>query len=286
MKAEDFKVEADDGLELHGITWWPAKGARAAIWLVHGLGEHGGRYDYVAEAFNAKGFAMAACDLRGHGRSGGKRGHSPSYDLLMNDIALGLGHVQRQLPGLPLFLYGHSLGGNLVLYYVLRRQPQLAGVVATAPLLRLVFEPPALQIFAMRLLNALHINMTMPSGLDDTALSRDLNVVRTYRNDPLTHRLITPRLAVDMIDAGAWNLSHATELTCPLLLMHGDADRITSAAASQEFAERARTACTFKRWNGYFHELHNEPGKQDVLACMLDWLDDCLSSIGLNGGLK
>ncbi len=286
MKAEVFKIEAANALGLHGVDWSPDSRAKAVVCLVHGLGEHSGRYDHVAEELTKAGYALVAMDLRGHGRSEGKRGHAPDYDALMSDIFQLLETAARRHPGLPQFLYGHSLGGNLVIHYALRRKPQLAGVIATAPLLRLAYNPPTAQTIALRIMKALRITIPMASGLDDTALSRDLNVVRTYRNDPLTHHMITPQLAVAMIENGEWNLKHAADFPCPLLLMHGDADRITSAEATREFAERMGESCTSKVWNGFYHELQNEPGKQEVFAYMLNWLDHCLSSDELNGERK
>ena len=272
MSYFEFKIEAYGGLKLHGQGWEPDTGTKAAICLVHGLGEHGGRYAQVAEAFNQAGYALMASDLRGHGKSEGQRGHAPSYTVLMDDIFQLLETARERYPNAPLFLYGHSLGGNLVIHYALRRLPKLAGIITSAPLLRLAYTPPHWKTGLLHILHALRIHCTLPSGLDDRALSRDINVVRAYRNDPLTHNQITPNLGVDMIRNGEWNMAHAADLPCPLLLMHGDADRITSAKATREFALRAGATCTLKIWDGFFHELHNEPDKDDVLAYILDWI--------------
>lgn len=275
MAQHGISMVTEDGLALSGRSWAPSA-PKAVVLLVHGLGEHSGRYDHVAEAFNEAGVALLAFDLRGHGLSEGKRGHAPNYNRLMSDIALGTEHAKQQVPNHPFFLYGHSLGGNLVLHYLLERQPELAGAIITSPLLRLATDPPTWQTAAINLLNALHLRIGMASGLDDTALSRDTNVVRTYRNDPLTHNRITPALANDMVVAGEWMLGHAAELPCQTLLMHGDADRITSPEATQEFAQKAGGSVSLRMWEGFFHELHNEPGKREVLAHITGWLENCL----------
>lgn len=272
----DFILHTADNLKLQGRGWAPDTEIKAAVCLVHGLGEHCGRYEHVAKAFNQAGYALLGCDLHGHGRSEGRRGHVPNYSLLTDDISQLLEMEKQRYPDRPIFLYGHSLGGNLVIHYVLRNRPELAGVIATAPLFKLAYEPPAWQTILLRLLNALRINVSIPSGMDDTALSRDMNVIHAYRNDPLTHNRITPQLAVNMIQNGEWNLEHAAEFISPLLLMHGDADRITSAKATQEFASQAHD-CTLKLWDGFSHELHNDPGKEDVLIFMIQWMDSVCS---------
>lgn len=275
MSQREIKLVTNDGLTLSGSEW-SASNPKAAVLLVHGLGEHSARYDHVAELFSEAGISFYAYDLRGHGRSDGKRGHAANYDLLMADIFQALEKLRPQHPERPFFLYGHSLGGNLVLNYLLKHKPDIAGAVITSPLLRLTHEPPGWQTAALKLLNLLHLQVGMSSGLDDTALSRDSNVVRTYRNDPLTHDRITPALGTAMIAAGEWILAHAEELCCPLLLMHGDADQITSAIASRAFAEKAGDACALKIWEGSYHELHNEPGKKEVIGHILNWLENCL----------
>jgi alpha-beta hydrolase superfamily lysophospholipase len=269
----EFEMISTDGLKLHSQGWEPDAEVKAVVCLVHGLGEHSGRYDHMAEAFNRDQYALLAFDLRGHGRSEGRRGHAPSYTLLMSDIEKLLNEAAVRYPDVPCFLYGHSLGGNLAIYYSLTEQPKLAGVIASAPLLRLAYKPSQWKTGILRGLQAMRMNFSMPSGLDDNALSRDQNVVRTYRNDPLTHDLISARLAMDMLRYGQWNLKHAAEFTLPLLLMHGEADRITSAAASVEFAKKVDRSCTLKIWAGFNHELHNEPEKRKVFDYVLEWME-------------
>lgn len=279
----EFQIKSRDGLRLHACRREPTGEPTAVVCMVHGLGEHCGRYGFMADAFNRAGFAWFAMDLRGHGKSEGMRGHAPGYDGLMSDIARLLEAARRCHPNSPLFLYGHSLGGNLAIQHALRERPALAGVVASAPLLRLAFDPPRRQVAVLRILNALRIRVSLPSGLDVEALSRDPEVLNAYRNDPLTHGRITPALAVAMIENGRWNLEHAPQLPCPLLLLHGDADRITSSAASRDFAERAGSSCTLKIWNGLYHELHNEPERREVVDYVLEWMERILGNSGGRG---
>jgi alpha-beta hydrolase superfamily lysophospholipase len=219
-----------------------------------------------------KGYAMLGFDLRGHGESGGPRGHTPSYAALMDDIGCFSLEADMRYAGLPRFLYGHSLGGNLVLNYALRRKPDLHGVIATGPWLKLAFEPPASQVTLGRMMNGIAPGFTQHSNLDTNGLSHDQVVVAAYENDPLVHDKISARLFVAIYESGLWALEHAAEFPLPLLLMHGAADPITSAKASQEFAQKAGHKATIKVWDGLYHEIHNELEKAEVFTFMLDWL--------------
>src|SRR5512142_2733677 len=133
MEIKEWSWKSSDGLDMYARQWAPSGTVKSSVVLVHGLGEHSARYDHVAAALGEGGVALLGFDLRGHGRSGGLRGHTPSYEALMDDITVFLGQAESRYPGLPRFLYGHSLGGNLVLNYTLRRKPTLHGVIATGP---------------------------------------------------------------------------------------------------------------------------------------------------------
>ncbi len=266
-----------DGITLYARLWRPEGESKAVVCLVHGLGEHCGRYDHVGEALVEAGFALLAYDLRGHGKSEGARGHAPQFESLMDDIALLLDQAEQRFPARLRFLYGHSLGGNLVINYALRRQPSIAGVIATAPALRTAFEPPAWKISLGKIMYRLWPGLAMANELDIQGLSRDPEVVRAYKNDPLVHDRVSARLAMDLLQSGEWALAHADKFPLPLLLMHGSQDRLTSVAASRDFAARAGDRCTLKIWDGFYHEVHNEPEKDEVIAFMVAWLNNRLS---------
>ncbi len=274
MPKIDFEFNTMDGLKLHGQKWAPSSEPRAVVCLLHGLGEHCGRYGHVAEAFNQAGYALMAFDLRGHGLSAGKRGHAKSYTALMDDISLFLELAKEQYPDLPVFLYGHSLGGNLAIHYALRRLPKLAGIIASSPLFRTAVKPPAWKMSLLRAMYGLWPSLTIPSGLETASMSRDDKVVQTHQEDPLGHKRISARLAIDMLRNGEWNMMHAADLSCPILLMHGKADRTTSARATREFALRVGETCTLKIWGGFYHELHNEPEQSEVFEYVLNWMKE------------
>jgi len=272
MQYTGFSWQASDGTWLHGKCWQPEAAPSAVVCLVHGLGEHGGRYSHMAHYLVSHGYALLAFDLRGHGESGGQRGHSPSYGRVMADVDDFLSEAARRFPDRKLFLYGHSLGGNLALNYALRRRPALAGVVATGPLLRLAFPAPVAQMALGRTMRRIRPSLSMRNGLERAALSRDPQVVKAYSDDPLVHDRLSARFGMDFLDAGEWAMQHAAEFPLPLLLMHGSADRLCSSPASQEFSAKVGALCTLRIWDGFYHEIHNEPEQAEVFAYLLDWL--------------
>jgi alpha-beta hydrolase superfamily lysophospholipase len=243
------------------------------VCLVHGLGEHSGRYVHVVGSLIQAGYTLISFDIRGHGKSEGQRGHIPSYDALMKDVSSLLEVVNEQFPQLPFFLYGHSLGGNLVLNYVLRCQSHLKGVIVTAPWLRLAFEPPAFKIALGKITNYIWPSFSQKNGLDTKALSHVPEVVYAYENDPLVHDRISARMFISIYQAGYWALEHASEFSLPLLLVHGGDDKIISVEASREFAGKITENGTFKIWDNLYHEIHNEPEKEEVFKFLIDWLD-------------
>jgi alpha-beta hydrolase superfamily lysophospholipase len=269
----NWRFKAADGTELFAHTF-PAKNPpKAIVCLVHGHGEHIERYANLAAALNKADYTLVGFDLRGHGQSAGKRGHTPSYETLLGDIDAFLAEADEYHPAEPHFLYGHSLGGNLVLNYALRRKPKLRGVISTSPWLKLAFEPSAIQISLAKIMDKLFPAFIQHSGLKTSDLSHDKAVVRAYEEDPLVHDNISARLFIAMHESGLWALDHAEKFPLPLLLMHGSADRITSADASREFAEKAGEQVTFKLWEGFYHETHNEPEKDAVFQTIISWLD-------------
>jgi len=170
------------------------------------------------------------------------------------------------------------MGGNLALNYALRRRPPLRGVIATGPWLRSAIDQPAWRVRSGLALHKIRPSLSQRSGIDVTAVSRDPVQVQAYRDNPLIHDKISLRVYFSCAAAGLWALDHAAEFPLPLLLMHGGADRLTSAAASREFAAKIKNGCTYKEWDGLFHEIHNEPEQQQVFACMLDWLNQHATS--------
>ncbi len=273
MKHFETHWKSNDDLNLYARGWEPEeKPPEAVVCLVHGLGEHISRYARVAEALTGGGFALMGADLRGHGRSEGKRGHFPSIELVMQDIDILLEQARKRYPKIPLFLFGHSLGGVLVLYYCLKRNPGLQGIIASASALRTEVENQPVKIFLAKLLKPFFPGLSMPSTLNPDDISRNKEVVQAYKNDPLVQHKITLGFGKTMIAVNKWTREHAGEFSLPLLIMHGKADKIAFLSGSAEFAEKAGDKCTLMVWDDAYHELHNEPEQEEVFETMLSWM--------------
>jgi alpha-beta hydrolase superfamily lysophospholipase len=268
----EFSWQSNDSLNIYGQGWAPEKQPKCVICLVHGLGDHSSRFSHVGEFLNNQEFALLAYDQRGHGKSQGQRGHTPSYQAMLLDLSCFLKEAEKRYPSCPHFLYGHSMGGNLVLNYVLRVKPPLAGAIATAPWLRTGFKPPAWKVAVGKMLRSVRPTHALSNELDMESLSHDPVVVKQAKEDPLYHDQITVRLYFDFIKAGEWALAHAADFPCPLLLMQGTGDKLTSPEATQKFADSADEHCTLKLWEGLYHEIHNELEKQEVLGFLCEWI--------------
>jgi alpha-beta hydrolase superfamily lysophospholipase len=274
MKHYEMSWKAHDNLDIFAQAWEPTvPQPRAVVCLVHGLGEHSSRYAHVAEAFGKQGFVLFGADLRGHGRSGGARGHISSVEDFMQDIDVLLAQARVRYLGLPVILYGHSLGGIQVLYYGLTRKPNVKGVIATSSGLHTALEKQHLKILMAKALGSLTPNTTVASGLDPSSISRDEKVVQAYVNDPLVHDKISLGFGKIMVGVTSWTLAHASEFPLPLLLMHGKADVLAFPSSSIEFAASLKEKCTLVLWDDAYHELHNEPEKEEVFKTMTLWMD-------------
>lgn len=272
MSVAEWTWSSRDGVQMYARAWMPAAQPKAVICLVHGHGEHINRYNHLGQAFAQAGYVAQGFDLRGHGQSGGPRGYTPSYESLMSDIADFLADARKRYSTLPVFLCGHSMGGNLVANFALRYPDKLNGVLLGSPWLRLAFEPPRAKLAIAKVLNFILPSLSQPSGLENAAISRDTEEVKKYEADPLVHDRISLRLFLAIQENAAWALENAAMLKLPTLLMHGSADRLSSAPASQEFAAKAGSLVTLRIWDGLYHELHNEPEKADVIQVMIDWI--------------
>lgn len=262
---------------LHGKYFQP-KNVKAVVVLVHGMGEHSGRYEsYVIPVLNENSLAVITYDQFGHGKTEGKQGHNPSFEALLECVDFILEKSKEIFEDKPTFLYGHSMGGNIVINYVLKRKPNLNGVIITSPLLRLAFDPPEWKLSIGKLLQKLWPSITMGNELDTEAISRDKNEVEMYKNDPLVHSKISPNYSIVFFETGEWAIQNANQLKAPMLLMHGTGDKITSWKASEEFARSSKKYVELKLYEDAYHELHNELNKNEVLKKITDWIDKRLT---------
>ncbi|RED66204.1 alpha/beta hydrolase [Cohnella lupini] len=275
MISNSMKWITADGTSMHAYEWSPEPSVevKAVIGLVHGMGEHAARYSHVAEMLIEEGYAMIGFDQRGHGLTTGKRGHTPTYESLLEGIDLLLAEAERKYPGIPLFLYGHSMGGNVTLNYLLRKQPDIAGAIVTGPWLRLAFKPPTLQAVIGKIVEQFYPAFTNNRPLNSGNLTTDPAMIERYLNDELGHGQITARFFFSVQGAGKWALSNAAQLKVPLLLMHGGDDKVTSIHASKQFADRTSALAEWREWPDFKHELHNETRREEVFAVMRQWLE-------------
>jgi acylglycerol lipase len=268
----EYNIKLKGGKSLRGVINSPGEKARAIILFVHGLGEHIQRYDDWSSRLNAQGIGFTGVDLPGHGRSDGVRGNIRSYHETDEMIDMLLDTLHKTFPGLPVFIYGHSLGGGIVLDYLVRKQPGVKGAIVTSPWLRLSFEPSKFKVKLATFMKGILPGLIQPSGLVVEHISHDPAVVEKYKADPLVHDKISVSLFHSAMSAGAFALGHAADLKIPLLLMHGSDDQICSPEGSREFASKTNLA-ELKIWEGGYHEIHNETFRDDVFSYLMNWLN-------------
>lgn len=272
MIHKEFNIN-NNNTKVYGQYFQP-KNTKAVVLLVHGMGEYATRYEnFVIPYFVKNSIGVLTYDQFGHGKTEGKRGHNPGFEALLDCLQEMLNKLIQIFGNKPTFLYGHSMGGNVVINYVLKRENNLKGVIATSPFLKLAFEPPSWKISLGKLLQKFTPSVTMNNELELEAISRDKKEVEKYRKDLLIHNKISPNYSIVFMETGAWALAHADGLKIPMLLMHGTGDRITSHLASEEFARGAKEFVSLKLYNGAYHELHNDIIKNEVLEEMVNWID-------------
>ncbi|MCM4166451.1 Monoacylglycerol lipase [Arenibacter antarcticus] len=245
---------------------------KGIVILVHGFGEHSGRYfPNVVPTFLKANMAVISYDNIGHGNSGGKRGDCPSYGALLELLHLVVVKGKALVPNTPIFLYGHSMGGNLVLNYALRSKVDLKGVIATSPYLKLAFQPPKWKMVLGKAMLGLFPHITLASGLSPTGISRIPEEVEHYRQDPLVHDRVSPMYSFPVMDAGQWAIDHASQLKTETLLLHGTGDKIIDYKGTESFHNKA-SVTTLELLEGGYHELHNDLCRKEVLLIISTWL--------------
>jgi alpha-beta hydrolase superfamily lysophospholipase len=273
--------DAPDGMhlyrEVHPSTEPPS---RATLLVVHGYGEHCGRYPHVARYFTARGYTVELFDYRGHGQSAGKRGHIDSFEDYFGDLAraVELAHVGAQ--GRPVVLVGHSHGGLLATLYALARPKQLGGLVLSAPFFGLALRVPWPKRLLGRLFGRLWPHLTLSTGIDPFTLSRDRTVGEAYGRDRWVHRVATARWFTEVSNAQRHLPERLPGLEVPLLLLVAGHDLLTdSALARRLFSTISNPAKQLHVYDGLYHELFNEPEKERVLQDVLRWLDQAIAPV-------
>lgn len=274
MQHTDGTFRAFDGETIFFRSWVPDGDVRAVVLLVHGLGEHSGRYEHVARHLVDAGYAVHALDHRGHGKSSGKRVYVKGYDELLRDLHQFRRRVEQQHPGTPLVLLGHSMGGNIAMGYTLGNQDGIAALVLSGPALRVGDDFSSLQLSVFRAIAKVAPGLR-PQALSADAISRDPAVVQAYRDDPLVYTgKVTAGLGAALIGAMQSFPDRYEQLRLPILVLHGTADQLADVAGSRELEARATNAdLTAHYYEGLYHEVFNEPEQDRVLADLTTWLD-------------
>ncbi len=257
---------------------------KGVLVISHGLGEHSGRYMNLIGALEGKGIAVYALDHRGHGMSGGKRGHVDSFMKYIGDLKQLLDEViHREFRNPPLVLLGHSMGGLIAMKYVLTHHHDYGALILSAPaLIPAVPVPPGKRILG-RILTWIFPKLTLNNELDPSDISTDLEAVRAYREDPLVHDRVSARWYTEFIDTASECLKRAPELRMPLLLVHGTGDRMVSPRSSKIVYERAGSPDKqIQFFEGLFHETMNEEAenRMKVLRLLRDWIVAKVSAKG------
>lgn len=243
----------------------------AIVIIVHGLGEHQGRYREWSDRFMAVNTGVVRFDLPGHGMSGGKRGHIAAYNQIGEIIRYLRDRTMIDYPGIPLILYGHSLGGNIVLDTLLSGTEGFSAAVVTSPWIKLAFEPGRLKILLAQVAGSIAPTLTQPTNLVPEHLSNDPEVAVAYRNDPLVHSVISVALYSSATRAASRVLRDGNMIKIPLLLLHGTDDKISSPQGSVDLASIVPHA-TLRLWENGYHELHNEPFSDQVFQFIHSWI--------------
>ena len=244
----------------------------ANLVLVHGMGEYARRYErtVIPLLLEAK-IQVYAYDQFGHGASSVKKGHNPGFEFLLDALAMVIGEAQEKGPK-ALFIYGHSMGGNVVLNYALRRKLECEGVIATSPFLGLSFQPPKLKLWAGKILARIKPDLTLDNELDTSSLSREAEEVKIYENDPMIHSKISTAYSLDIMETGRWAVDNAAELRSKTLVVHGTDDQITDPGMSERFCENSKGMAEFHPVKGGYHELHHDLDKVETLDFIKKWI--------------
>lgn len=312
MEHQHWLILPDGGKRL-ARSWWPTVAPTAVMAIVPGLGDHSGRYAALAEQLMPRGIAVVSMDFQGHGLSPGWRGCIDSYEGLLREVGyltrfarggaelrlraseslsdqairldqwpaserrgtVRLGEADDLAGDLPVCLYGHSMGGNLVLSAIMRDFAAPDRAIASAPMLRAVHPPGPLFMKIARLLKMIAPHWQLKAPVRKELLSHLNSEQIAYEVDRLMHRRVSLRLGAGLIDSGMWILEHAAQVRLPCLVLHGTEDRITAPAASQEFAQQATQAgapVQLLTYFGMLHDLHRDQGKDRVIQDIGNWV--------------
>ena len=261
-----------DGIQLYCQQWLPEDTPKASIVIAHGVGEHSGRYSTVVDHLVPQGYAIYVHDHRGHGNSSGNKGYIPSWEVYRLDLQAQVKRVEKLANETKIFLFGHSMGGLMVLDYGLHYAGKIAGIIASAPALDTSGASQLLKL-AAKILSRITPSLKIKLPVNPEELSRNPTIVQAYRDDPLVHAVNTPRWSTEMMRIIDETQAKASSWQLPLLIYHGETDKVVPIAGSRQFF--ANLTCSDKQFISYpngRHETHHEPNAPELFATLNDWL--------------
>ncbi|HEY4760145.1 MAG TPA: lysophospholipase [Thermoguttaceae bacterium] len=263
-----------DGLSLYQQCWLPESDCRALVIIVHGLHEHSGRYARLAADLNRSAYAVYSMDLRGHGRSAGRRAWIVSFDEFLDDAEILINRVAQRQPGKPIFLLGHSMGGLILAWLAINKPPKVKGLIFSGPAILVggkVF--PILRHFAA-FFSRIWPGLSL-FRLGCRFISRDPQVVEDFKRDPLVfHGAFPIRTGAEILHAAKLIQGRLPEIHLPILVMHGAGDVVADPKGAQQlYAQASSTDKTLRLYDGLYHEIFSEPERAQVVSDLLEWLN-------------
>ena len=271
MEPKEINLKLKTGENIYAWHLSPHPSPLAVICLCHGWGEHSLRYKHWADNFAANGFGFFAWDHYGHGQSEGKQGHINEYGVFMEEIHLAMEKATMLFPNSPIVLYGHSMGGNIAINFALREFSPMSLLIATSPWLKLTKNSSGVMNLLVSFLNLVVPSLQIKAPVKAEDISHDPEIIESYRNDPLNHGKITPRLMHEMNMASQFAINNIERLKEPFLLIHGISDPITRYEESYKLSQRA-PHCSFIPFKDMYHELHNETINKEVFRIINVWI--------------
>jgi alpha-beta hydrolase superfamily lysophospholipase len=273
MKHFEATFKGSGGLDLYYQSWLPDDHIQAVVVMVHGLGGHSSLFSPAVQYLMPQGYEVYAFDLRGHGRSPGKRGHINRWAEFREDLHIFLQQIHEWRPGCPCFLWGHSLGGTIALDYALRSPDSLQGLVITAPALGKVRVSPY-KIVLGRVLSGIWPHFSLKLGLREDFCLKVPDVCAAYLQDPLRHEYGSARLSTEFFATVNWIHTHASALKIPLLTLHGSSDQVTLPEASRAFFQQLTFPDKeYREYPGNYHDLFIDLEYQKVFLDFEDWVE-------------
>jgi acylglycerol lipase len=273
MQHTEGKFTGRNNYTLYRQAWLPDGIPVAVLIVVHGIAEHSGRYSNLVDYFVPKGYAIYSFDLRGHGKSEGKRSYVERFSYYLDDLRTFCNIVSEENKNVKTFLVGHSMGSTIAIAYAIEHQSELSGLIVSGTTLKAGASISKASIFMAKILSVLTPKIGV-TALDSAGISRDKAVVEAYVNDPLNYTgKLSARVGAELLKMMEKLQSEISKLSLPILVMHGTADRISDPSSSQMVFDVAGSKDkTLKLYEGFYHEIFNDPDRQQVFSDMGDWL--------------